>query len=321
MRSPGPRMGTYFFSCTPPLSKDAEEAEKAQWKDVIRWREHERGDVLLALPTANAIAAAQKATPIHAAEVAGNTVPLPPLAQTISHSDDEIKEIAPKPDGTQIAWVTNSISHRLEDPKHNEIYLVSATGGEMRRLTNNQALEEDLHWSPDGSKLFFHIGSGAVDGPYRDVQGRLYAIDPASATVKRLGETFAGSFEGFTVTADGRVIASGLKGTQQQLYAVDGSRAVPLPGLPGSYTGVNAGLHSSGFLVKHSTLTNPTQIYLATDAATPNRRRRSPVSIQFLPSELSRNGSLTSGRPMTGLQSKECSSIRPTEWARNICAC
>ncbi|MEA3008147.1 MAG: hypothetical protein QOI94_3416, partial [Acidobacteriaceae bacterium] len=35
-----------FFSCTSPLSKDAQETEKTEWKDVIRWREHERGDRL-----------------------------------------------------------------------------------------------------------------------------------------------------------------------------------------------------------------------------------------------------------------------------------
>jgi dipeptidyl aminopeptidase/acylaminoacyl peptidase len=264
-----------FFSCTPPLSKDAGEAEKAQWKDVIRWREHERGDVLLALPTANAIAAAQKAPPFVAAEVAGDAMPLPPLAKTISHSDDEIKEIVPNSNGTQIAWVTNSVSHRLEDPKHNEIYLVSAAGGEARRLTNNQAIEDSVHWSRDGSRLFFHVGAdaGALDGPYRDVQGRLYAMDPASATVQRLGGTFAGSFEDFTVTAGGRVIASGLKGTQQQLYAIDGSKAVALPGMPGSYAGVDSGLHSSGLLVKHSTLTTPTQVFLATDAAHPEQAK------------------------------------------------
>ena len=124
-----------FFSCTSPLSKDAEEAEKAKWKDVIRWREHERGDVLLAIPTPNAVTAAQKVSPVHTPEIAGSAVPLPPLARTIGHSDDEIKEIVAKPDGTQIAWVTNSVSHRLEDPKHNEIYLVSTAGGEARRLT------------------------------------------------------------------------------------------------------------------------------------------------------------------------------------------
>ena len=264
-----------LFSCTSPLSKNAEEAEKAQWKDVIRWREHERGDVLLALPTANVIAAAEKNLPVHAAEIADNSVPLPLLAKKIGDSDDEIKEIAPSPNGAQIAWATNSVSHRLEDPKHNDIYLLSSMGGEARRLTNNQAIEDDLHWSPDGSKLFFHVGAaaGALDGPYRDVQGRLYAIEPASATVKRLGDAFAGSFEDFTVMADGRLIATGLKGTQQQLYAIDGSKAVPLPGMPGSYAGVNAGLHTSGLLVKHSTLTTPTQVFLVADAAHPEQAK------------------------------------------------
>ena len=49
-----------FFSCASPLSKSAEEARKAQWKDVIRWREQERGDLLLAMPEA---AAAQQKNP------------------------------------------------------------------------------------------------------------------------------------------------------------------------------------------------------------------------------------------------------------------
>ena len=88
--------------------------------------------------------------------------PFRALARTIVTSDDEIKEIAPDPKGAQIAWVTDSVSHRLEDPKHNEIYLVSSAGGEARRLTNNQALENGLHWSPDGSKIFFHVGAARV---------------------------------------------------------------------------------------------------------------------------------------------------------------
>ena len=74
---------------------------------------------------------------------------------------DEIKEIAPEPKGMQIAFVTDSVSHRLEDPAHNEIYLVSSSGGEVRRLTNNQALEDSLRWNADSNKLFFHVGADA----------------------------------------------------------------------------------------------------------------------------------------------------------------
>ena len=262
-----------FFSCASPLSQSAEEARKAQWKDVIRWREQERGDLLLAMPTAAAIQ--QKNPPPHPAPVPDNAPPLPPLSRTIATSDDEIKEIVPDPKGEQIAWVTDSVSHRFEDPKHNEIYLVSSAGAPVRRLTNNLAIENDLQWSSDSSKLFFHVGaaSGAIDGPYRDVQGRLYVLDPANLAVKRLGAGFAGSFEDFTVLGDGRLIATGLKGTEQQLYAVDGDRTVLLPGLPGTYAGVEMGLHTPALLVKHSTLTDPQQVFLAADPAHPERAK------------------------------------------------
>jgi dipeptidyl aminopeptidase/acylaminoacyl peptidase len=258
-----------FFSCTSPLTKAAEEARKAQWKDVIRWREQERGDLLLAVPWS----AAQKNPTAHA--VGEDASPLPALSRTIAASEDEIKEIAPDPKGALIAWVTDSVSHRLEDPRHNEIYLVSAAGGEARRLTNNLALENSPQWSGDGSKLYFHVGAdaGTIDPPYRDVQGRLYVLDPTSGVVKRLGADFAGSFEDYTVTGDGRVIATGLKGTEQQLYAIDAEHTVLLPGLPGTYSGVNRGLHARGLLVKHSTLTDPVQVYLAADPARPDQAK------------------------------------------------
>ena len=264
-----------FFSAASPLSKSAEDARKGQWKDVIRWREQERGDLLLAMPVELAIAGAQTYLPAHPAAATDDALPLPALARTISASPDEIKEIAPDPKGAQIAFVTDSVSHRLEDPAHNEIYLTGSSGGEVRRLTNNQAIESSLCWNPDGSKLFFHVAAdaGALDGPYRDVQGRLYAIDPQSGHVQRLGGGFAGSFEDFTVLADGRLIATGLKGTQQQLYAIDGDRAVLLPGVPGTYAGVHASLHSQGLLVKHSTLTDPVQVLLAADPDHPDQAK------------------------------------------------
>jgi dipeptidyl aminopeptidase/acylaminoacyl peptidase len=258
-----------FFSCAAPLAKAAEEARKAQWKDVVRWREQERGDLLLAMPWS----AARKNPTAHA--VSEDAPALPALSRTIAASEDEIKEVAPDPKGAQIAWVTDSVSHRLEDPRHNEIYLVSTAGGEARRLTNNLALENSPQWSSDSSKLYFHVGAdaGTIDPPYRDVQGRLYVLDPSNGMVKRLGADFAGSFEDYTATSDGRVIATGLRGTEQQLYAIDGEHTVLLKGLPGTYSGVDSGLHARGLLVKHSTLTEPAQVYLAADPGRPEQAK------------------------------------------------
>jgi dipeptidyl aminopeptidase/acylaminoacyl peptidase len=263
-----------FFSCAAPLSKSAEEAQKAQWKDVIRWREQERGDLLLALPAGKAIADAQQNPPAHPAAVADEALPLPALARKVTAIDDEINEIAPDPKGAEIAFTTDSVSHRLEDPKHNEIYLVSNSGGEARRLTNNQARESDLRWNADSSRIFFHVGADEGDvETFRSIQGRLYVVDIASGQVKRLGGEFEGSFQDFALMDDGRLIAAGLKGTQTQLYKIDGEHATPLPGLPGTYAGVDAGVHSSRLLVRYSTLAQPTQVFVAANAARPDEAK------------------------------------------------
>ena len=260
-----------FFSCASPLSKSAEEAHKTQWKDVIRWREQERGDLLLALPAGNA---AQQSLPAHPTAIADDTLPLPALARKVTAIDDEINEIAPDPKDAQVAFTTDSVSHRLEDPKHNEVYLVTSSGGEARRLTYNQARESGLRWNAASSQIFFHVGADEGDvETYRSIQGRLYVVDAASGHVQRLGGEFQGSFEDFTLMGDGRLIASGLKGTQTQLYRIDGDHALPLPGLPGTYAGVDAGLHSSRLLVRYSTLTQPVQVFVAPDAARANQGR------------------------------------------------
>ena len=260
-----------FFSCALPLSKSAEDANKAEWKDVIRWREQEQGDLLLALPFAATVASAEKPLPVHAAVVADDALPLPTLARRITAVADEINEIAAAPNGSEIAFTTDSVSHRLEAPKHNEIYLVSRSGGTARQLTNNEARESSLQWSADSETLYFEVGGdeGALGGPYRSVQGRLYAL--TGGKVERLGKDFTGSFENFAVMTDGRLIATGLKGTQQRLYQLDPQKdrdeAALLPGLAGSYAGVSTGRHSPSVLVKHSTVTEPMQVLLATDAA------------------------------------------------------
>jgi len=47
-----------YYSVTRPLTHEQEEAQKTEWKDVIRWREQHRGDLLLKQPVAEALARA-----------------------------------------------------------------------------------------------------------------------------------------------------------------------------------------------------------------------------------------------------------------------
>jgi dipeptidyl aminopeptidase/acylaminoacyl peptidase len=264
------------FSATEVLSNAAQEAHKAEWKDVIRWREQERGDVLLTIPVAQAMAAVAKTPEAHQEAKADNDKPQYPAdAAVLTHSAMEIAEIAPSPDGEQIAFETGPVSHRLEDPADTELFVVAAKGGEARQVTRNEGLEADLHWTPSGKSidLLVRASGGSVEGPYTDVQGRLYSVDVATGKPSRLGAEFEGSWEDLAVTRDGTVLATGLKGMDQHLYRVEGAKAEAVGTLPGNYAHLDVARSSGAVMFTHSTINVPTQIFLATGAAAVNEAK------------------------------------------------
>jgi acylaminoacyl-peptidase len=265
-----------YFSTTAPLTHDEQDEQKKEWKDVIRWREQNRGDLLLKIEVGPALAHALE-TP-HASKVAKaaedkDSAPLlPPHAGTITTSDLAIEEIVPSPDGKQLAFLTGPVHHRVEDPANFEIFLVSSQGGTAKQITHNQALETQIHWGSDNRTLYFEVqaAGGSLEGPYTDIQGRLYRMDTASGEITRLGAQFTGSWDRFTLLPDGREIALGLKGTETQVYLVDGDKAAELPGLHGTYAGIESSAGSNAVLLRYSTFNQPTQVYLATDPLLPD---------------------------------------------------
>ena len=123
-----------FLSATAPLTHDQEDARKEEWKDVVRWREQERGDLLLALPVeaslAEAAAQPMAHDPKNPKDEQGSSakdkskdakLPLPAGALTVATSKLEISEIAPSPGGKSVAFLTQSVSHRMENPADTEI--------------------------------------------------------------------------------------------------------------------------------------------------------------------------------------------------------
>jgi len=256
-----------FFSTQQPLTKEQEDARKEEWKDVIRWREQERGDVLLALPVNAALAEAQKISPPKTdAKKQEEDATLPKLAQTLTKNDREISEIAVSPQ--RIAFETESVSHRMEGPEAAEIFLVGPSGGDAKQLTHNQAVESGLRWGPDGKRLYFNVraGAGSLEGKYEDVQGRLYSVDPENGKTERLGKEFKGSFEDYTVESDGKIFAAGLTGMQQKLYKIDGDKAEEVKGMAGNYSSVDAAKQTGKFVVLHSTINDPTQAFVVESA-------------------------------------------------------
>lgn len=274
------------FSVTQPLTQKEEEKQKAEWKDVIRWREKDRGDVLLQVAVEPALERAV-AVPLPETGVAAEKkkqekkagvepAELPQDAHTLTASGNEIAEIAPSPDGKAVAFETGPPNHREENPASYEMFLVSPEGGAARQITHNQALESHLVWSPDSRWLHFEVpaGAGSLEGKYQDVQGRLYRMDPASGKVERLGADFTGSWGSFALTPDGKLLALGQKGTETQLYQVEGDRATKLPGLPGTYAEVESAARSGAVILRYSTVNQPEQAYLAENPLEPGQMKK-----------------------------------------------
>ncbi|HZZ39899.1 MAG TPA: S9 family peptidase [Acidobacteriaceae bacterium] len=270
-----------YFSATQPKTKEQEEAEKAEWKDVIRWREKDRGDVLVKMEVAPALARDLK-EPLPEAAASSDKkadkkkaeekpAELPPSAQTLTDSKEAITEIAPSPNGKTVAFETGPPHQREENPGDYEVFLVAPEGGAARQATHNEALESRLRWSPDSRWLHFEVpaAAGSLEGKYRDVQGRLYRMDPESGHVERLGAEFTGSWGPYSLLLDGQLIALGQTGTETQLYRVNGEKAAKLPGPAGTYSDIDVAKGSGAMVVRYSTIDQPEQAYLVANPLEP----------------------------------------------------
>jgi dipeptidyl aminopeptidase/acylaminoacyl peptidase len=274
-----PDSAAIYYAVTEPLTQVQEDAKKTEWKDVIRWREQHRGDLLLKQGVAPALARAvaveppvkaESAKPVDATGAKTATT-LPQGAEILARNAQSLGEIAPSPDGKTLAFVTEPVHHRIEKTADYEIFVVAATGGEARQITHNEAFESELRWSADSRWLHFEVSAarGSLEGAYTDVQGRLYRLDPASGKTERLGAGFDGSFDQFVLLPDGRELALGQKGTEVQVYLIEGEKATKLPGLAGTYSDLESARAANAILVRHSTINTPTQVYLAADPLQP----------------------------------------------------
>jgi dipeptidyl aminopeptidase/acylaminoacyl peptidase len=105
-----------------------------------------------------------------------------------------------------------------------------------------------------------------VEGPYRDVQGRIYWIDAHGGAPHRLGADFDGNWQDYTILQDGTMLATGTKGTSTQVYRVDGEHAEKLAGVAGTYGGLDAAPHGNALLLTHSAIREPQEVYVASSA-------------------------------------------------------
>jgi dipeptidyl aminopeptidase/acylaminoacyl peptidase len=275
-----PDSKTLYFATRNPWTKAQKDEYREQWKDVVQYRTAERGDTIFALDLSTAAsnhtsAVLKKKTK---AERQSDTTP---GTHAVATSPWRVNELLTSPDGKRLALMTNPINKREEKFDDYEIYLVDLNSGEnrqrsndgertvqARRITQNKAVEKDLHWANDGRHILFTIEVGDVSGPYRDLQPHLYSVDVESGAVEQWGTEFTGPVDHYALAAD-EILASARTGTEVQLYSASKG---PQPfrrisNWQGTYELISVVQHSPRVAFVYSSLTKPAEVYLADSAA------------------------------------------------------
>jgi dipeptidyl aminopeptidase/acylaminoacyl peptidase len=273
-----------YFATRQPRTKQQNDDHKKDWKDVIRYRSDERGDMIFRIPLDEALAR-------HAA-LGSNTKELSdaekdsgatPGAVAIARTPLRVGQVSISHDSARLAFVTSSVSERQEKVEDIELYLVNLTGSATEatpvRLTRNEAVELNLEWAPDNHHLFFQVNLGSLERKYEDPQPRLYWVDtadtPGSASdstsnkrkVQRWFADYPGEVVRYTPLPDGSVLCACRVGTEVQLATQANPKAaiVKREGWAGTYEVPAAASQSQSSRIAfvYSATERPAEVYIA----------------------------------------------------------
>jgi dipeptidyl aminopeptidase/acylaminoacyl peptidase len=263
-----------YFATRQPWTKQQNDDHKKDWKDVVRYRGDERGDVIFRLAIDEAVArhAAIGTKEISDAEKdAGTTAG----AVAISRTPLRVEQISISHDGQRLALVTSSVSERQEKVADIELYLVDLMASTAEtaptQLTHNEGVELNPEWAPDNRHLFFQVNLGSVEGKYEDPQPRLYWVDVGDATDKKHIERWFSDFTGevvrYTPLANGSVLCACRVGTEVQLIKQPNPKSamVKPEGWAGAYElpSANSRTQSTRIAFAYSSTLRPTEVYIA----------------------------------------------------------
>ena len=263
-----------YFATRQPWTKQQNDDHKKEWKDVIRYRGDERGDVVFRLTLDDALtrhaALGSKEIP-DAVKDSGAT----PGAVAIARTPLRVDQVSISHDGQRLAFVTSSVSERQEKVEDIELYLVNLINNAAEatpvRLTHNEAVELNLDWAPDNRHLFFQVNLGSVERKYEDPQPRLYWIDAGDVSDKREVQRWFAGYPGevvrYTPLSDGSVLCACRTGTEVQLVSQASPKAaiVRREGWAGTYEVPAAASQSQSTRIAfaYSATVRPTEVYIA----------------------------------------------------------
>jgi len=259
---------TLYFATRQPWTKEQKDSYKKEWKDVQQYRGAERGDAICSLDLSQAISR-HSAQGTQASEEADSNPDITPGARVVANTPWRVQGIEISPDDRRLAFVTESVSEREEKIGEFEIYSIDLSNASPRvpphQVTQNEAVEQDIHWAEDSKHIFFSVEEGSVEGKYVDTQTRLYWVDADTGATERWAETFPGAVVHYAVVPTGGVIATGCLGTEVQLYwqASPSSPFEKQMGWAGTYELVHSARHSGQIAFLYSSLEKPGEVYLA----------------------------------------------------------
>jgi dipeptidyl aminopeptidase/acylaminoacyl peptidase len=247
-----------FYATRIPWTKEQQETYKKEWKDVVQYRESERGDAVRSLDITRLMDPKAVAS--------GTETPAKPALATLPYRVDVLRT---SPDGQRLALETIPISERQDSMEAYNIYLVDLPGGKLSLLSHTEAVYERLSWAPDSRHLFFLVQIGTVEGPYRDLQPRVYSIDAQTGAIERWGSHFDGAITGYAVLPDASLFAAGRLGTEVAAYTERnvGAEFSQQKGWPGTYEHLATAEHSDRVAFVYSTLQKPVEVYVADSPA------------------------------------------------------
>jgi dipeptidyl aminopeptidase/acylaminoacyl peptidase len=265
---------TIYFTRRDELSNEEKEAHRKEWRDVVRFRESERGDVIRRVDVAEM-----------QSERASGKIVSDFSAQTaeIAKIPERAEALAVSPNGERLAVRTEPRSERQESLDEYAIYVIELGGGGApsapRAISRAQAAYDSLRWAGDNRHIFFSFESGAMEGSYQDAQPRLYWIDAGAAREKhetaaapntaRWAAKFDGAVNGYAVLPSGELLVAGRIGTEVQPYTQSnpGGDFVKQDGSPGTYEQLSASTNSPRVAFVYSSLAKPAEVYVADSVA------------------------------------------------------
>ena len=123
------------------------------------------------------------------------------------------------PNGRMIAYLRSKGKHFGTDEMEGDLFVVPATGGDSKQITNTPGMEINISWTPDGRQLTFQL---AIQGAVNSEEVWVASIDGGEA--KKLERGYIPS----SWSSDGMYyLAFGRKGELQRV-SLDGTSSSPI---------------------------------------------------------------------------------------------